>query len=92
MNYLSSENNFQCFDLKRNKCFFLPFQLATPQQIDMVKSILDGANIQNCGDSNEISVSCYFDDVSAFGWLRFLTRFMFELFSNWVPKNNNSIV
>lgn len=26
-------------------------------KVDMVKSLLDGANIQNCGDSNEIQVS-----------------------------------
>lgn len=36
----------------------LIFQLeVAAQKVDMVKSILDGANIQNCGDTNEISVS-----------------------------------
>lgn len=29
----------------------------TGQKIDMVNSLLDGANIQNCGDTNEIAVS-----------------------------------
>lgn len=48
---------------KRVKKYFLMkkkilFQLeVASQKIDMIKSILDGANIQNCGDSNEISVS-----------------------------------
>lgn len=37
-------------------CVFSQLEVAS-QKIDMLKSILDGANIQNCGDSNEISVS-----------------------------------
>lgn len=34
------------------------FQLeVSSQKIDMIKSLLDGANIHNCGDTNEIAVS-----------------------------------
>lgn len=41
-----------------NRIDGFPFQLeVSSQKIDMLNSMLDGANIQNCGDTNEIAVS-----------------------------------
>lgn len=46
-------------------------------KIDMVNNLLDGANIQNCGDTNEIAVSIIMESISLDKKFKFL--FLFSL-------------
>lgn len=54
----------------------------------MIKSMLDGANIQNCGDSNEISVSSTKINALFCCWLAYtnLANWLIYFFSNHMNR------